>query len=131
MALTMTVLDKQLAVWKIKSDAMIPLWLLKEEFVSITRTAKELSIVCDQQLIGDHIDELGDAQIYMNWSCLKVIGPLDVTLVGILSNISNILAEAKISIFALSTFDTDYILVNTEQIDNAKLALEENGILFI
>lgn len=128
MNLNMCVLDKTFAVCKFSKEAMIPMWLLRAEFVSITRTDEELSIVCDQELIGDHIDELSGVEVFKPWKCLKVVGPLDFSLVGILSEISAFLASANVSIFAVSTFNTDYILVKSEMLDIAIEVLKKNGI---
>ena len=66
----------------------------------------------------------------MGWSCLKIAGPLDFSLTGILADISTVLAEAEISIFAISTFDTDYILVKSEKLPYAKAALLASGYTF-
>jgi len=131
MKLNMTVLDKKYAIWMLDSNAMIPMWLLKEAFVSMTRTNEELSIVCDQDFIGDHIDEIGNAKIYKNWSCLKIMGPLEFSLVGIISEISTVLAKAEISVFVVSTFNTDYILINHEHLEKAVIVLNEFGITFV
>ena len=67
----------------------------------------------------------------LNWQALEVVGPLALTMTGILSNISTILANEKISIFAISTFDTDYILVKEEFINQAIAALRDNQYLVI
>lgn len=128
MKLSMTMLETSFAVCKLNGQAMIPMWLLNENMVSITRTAEELSIVCDQELIGDHIDELGQMLVYKDWKCLKVNGPLEFSLVGILAEISTILAKAEISIFAISTFDTDYILLQKDVLDKAVEVLRHSGI---
>lgn len=128
MKLEMMILDASYAVCKLPAQAMIPMWLLNESMVSVTRTSEELSVVCDQELIGDHIDELGQMLVYKDWKCLKVKGPLDFSLVGILSEISQILAKAHVSIFAISTFDTDYILVQNENLEKAIEALRAQDI---
>ncbi len=62
-----------------------------------------------------------------DWRVLKVEGTLDFSLIGIISSISTILANEKISIFAISTFDTDYILVKDKDVDNATNALSNEG----
>ena len=79
--------------------------LPKEGFSSVTSTADELSVVC----LAKH--EPVGSKIETGWSLLKIDGVLDFSLVGILSDVSGVLARAKISLFAISTFDTDYILV--------------------
>ena len=88
------------------------------------RTDEELSIVCDAHLpVSSEKSEAG-------WVCIKVLGPLDFALTGILAKISSALAEAEISIFAISTYDTDYILIKANVLDVAKKALKKTDYLF-
>ena len=104
---------------------MVPLWVDTKNFISITRTEDELSIVCIDKNIPNEIkSEKG-------WRVLKVEGPLDFSLIGILSDISGILAKEKISIFVVSTFDTDYILVKEENLVNSIKVLSDNNINII
>ncbi|MBS5925464.1 MAG: ACT domain-containing protein [Clostridium sp.] len=104
---------------------MVPLWVDTKNFISITRTEDELSIVCIDKNIPNEIkSEKG-------WRVLKVEGPLDFSLIGILSKISGILAKEKISIFVVSTFDTDYILVKEESLENSIKVLSDNNINII
>jgi len=74
-------------------------------------------------LPGSNISETG-------WSCIKVLGPLDFSLTGILADISAVLAKASVSIFAISTFDTDYVLVKSEKLPVARNALQKAGYTF-
>lgn len=115
--LTMKLLKERFGVCRLNKDENIPNWIKKSEFVSITRTADELSIVCTQDDIPD------DTKCERNWRVLKVEGPLDFSLVGILASISTILAQNGVSIFAISTYDTDYILVKNQDIAKAVDAL--------
>ncbi len=87
------------------------------EFFSATRTSDELSIVCCEKNIPE------DIKCEKNWRILKIEGPLDFSLIGILASISSILAERKISIFAVSTYDTDYILIRDSDVNDAVEAL--------
>ncbi|MBS6886940.1 ACT domain-containing protein [Clostridium paraputrificum] len=104
---------------------MVPLWVDTKNFISITRTEDELSIVCIDKNIPNEIkSEKG-------WRVLKVEGPLDFSLIGILSEISGILAKEKISIFVVSTFDTDYILVKEENFEKSIKVLSDNNINII
>jgi uncharacterized protein len=103
----------------------IPDWALSSEFFSITKTPEELSIVCPQGVIPKEADYEPD------WSILKVEGPLDFSLTGILSAISTALARQKISIFAISTYDTDYILVKIPDTQNAVQTLIREGYVII
>jgi len=109
------------AVCRFDSSQPIPDWAKDSEFYSITRTFEELSIVCSQESISD------DVKCEKDWRMLKVEGPLDFSLIGILSSISTVLAHSKISIFVISTFNTDYILVKNKDFDNAISALSYEG----
>jgi hypothetical protein len=101
----------------------LPSWI-GGEFWSITRTYDELSIVCPQECVPSGVLYEG------GWRVLKVLGPLSFALTGILASISGALAEAGISIFALSTYDTDYILVKASQLEGAIEALRKQGVEF-
>jgi len=89
----------------------------------IARTDEELSIVCDASV------EISNGEKSEGWSCFKVLGPLDFALTGILAKISSTLTS--ISIFAISTYYTDYILVKSNLMKEAKVVLETNGYLII
>lgn len=115
--LTMKLLKEKYGVCRLDKDELIPEWSKSSEFVSITKTADELSIVCSQ----DNIPE--DKKCERDWRILKIQGTLDFSLIGILASISTVLAQKGISIFAISTYDTDYILVKNSDIDNAIEAL--------
>lgn len=115
--LTMKLLEEKYGVCRLDKTAAIPKWIENGGFFSITRTEDELSIVCSQDSIPKDVKCEGD------WKVLKIEGPLDFSLIGILSSISAVLAEKEISIFAISTYDTDYILVKSKDIDKAIEAL--------
>ena len=119
--LVMTLFEKTFCVCRLNSKEEIPSWALKNEFYSITKTFEELSVVCVQENIPENV------KCERDWRILKVEGPLDFSIVGILSAISSILARVGVSIFAISTFDTDYILVKEKDIDEAVKALAEEG----
>lgn len=111
--LTLSVLPLSLAVSRLDASLPIPAWAAGGEFFSITRTDEELSIVCPEAQVPSEVkSERG-------WKALKVEGPLDFGLTGILSSLALPLANAKVSIFSLSTYDTDYILVKKENLDKA------------
>ena len=119
------VLKDRYAICRLEPEDMVPLWVDTKNFISITRTEDELSIVCIDKNIPNEIkSEKG-------WRVLKVEGPLDFSLIGILSDISGILAKEKISIFVVSTFDTDYILVKEENLVNSIKVLSDNNINII
>ena len=115
--LTMKLLKERYGVCRLDKTELIPEWAQNSDFFSITRTSDELSIVCSQDDIPN------DINCEKDWRILKIEGPLDFSLIGILASISTILAQKGISIFAISTYDTDYILVKNNDIDNAISAL--------
>ena len=119
------ILDNKLKVIKLKSNETVPEIVYKQEFYSITKTDEELSIVVDE-----NVNILSNVVEY-NWKAIKIVGTLDFSLIGILSKISNILAQAEISIYALSTYNTDYILVKADKLEKAIKVLEQNEYKFI
>jgi hypothetical protein len=110
-----------LAVCRMSPSSPIPDWATRGIFFSVSRTPDELSIVCDQS------DAPDDVRSERNWRCLKVVGPLDFTLTGILASLATPLAQASISIFAISTFDTDYLLVQADVFERAVEILIQAG----
>jgi hypothetical protein len=115
--LTLLVLDGTFAICKLGSDAPVPPWATAGQFLSITRTADELSIVCRQDSVPEGIPcERG-------WRCLRVAGTIPFSVVGLLASVVLPLAEAGISVFAISTFDTDYLLVKEKDLAASREAL--------
>ncbi|MEL4305361.1 ACT domain-containing protein [Methanococcoides sp. LMO-2] len=121
--LNLTLLKNKFGVCRLEGDNSIPEWADSNEICSITRTAEELSIVCPEENIPSGIICEKD------WKCLKVEGPLDFSLIGILARISNLLAEEKISIFVISTYNTDYILVREADVKATIEKLSANGYM--
>ena len=119
MALTLTLLNQTFTIHRLEPDAELA--TSNYSFFAAMRTDDELSLV-----LPDTVESESDKSD-PGWACFKVEGPLDFSLVGILAGISSTLADAEIPIFALSTFDTDYILVKREQIEAAKEALMSAG----
>ena len=119
--LTLSVLPDTFAVCRLAPGKAIPLWASSGDFVSITRTADELSIVCLESNVPDGIKCEND------WRCIKIEGPLDFALTGILVSVAAPLAHVGISIFAISTYETDYLMVRRESLDRAIAALERSG----
>jgi len=117
--LTMKLLEGKYGVCRLDKNALFPEWANSSDFFSITRTMDELSIVCLQDNIP------GELKCERDWRIFKIEGPLDFSLTGILASISTILAKAGVSIFAVSTYDTDYILVKSKDIDIALDILEK------
>ena len=118
-------LEDTFAIHRFNPSHGIPDAVFGEAMFCIVKTDEELSIVCRESL------ELGSEQRHRGWSCIKVSGPLDLNAVGILAHLSKVLAEAGISIFVVSTYDTDYILMPAEKSAAAIAALEGGGFQFI
>ncbi|MEM7231009.1 MAG: ACT domain-containing protein [Planctomycetota bacterium] len=111
-------LPKTLAVARFDRASPLPPGLECSSFLSVTRTADELSIICDEELAG----ESWNAE--RGWTALRVEGTLEFSEVGVLSSLAAPLAEAEVSIFVISSFDTDYLLVPQRQFDLAVKVLE-------
>lgn len=121
MALSLSLLDDTFTIHRLQPNQEVPEQALNNSFFAITRTDEELSLVLpDSVVIESDISDPG-------WACFKLEGPLDFGLVGVLAGISSALAQAGVSIFALSTFDTDYILLKRKQVRTAKEALTSAG----
>jgi len=95
---------------------------LTKEFFFLGKTDEELSLVCKTEDTPLHTVECENG-----WRAFRIEGILDFSLIGILSKISGILAEHKIGIFAVSTYNTDYILVKEEHFEEALAVLSQNG----
>jgi hypothetical protein len=121
MHLNLSLLAGTFAVCRLHSRAPIPPWISPHHFYSVTRTEEELSIVCFQQNIPESIPAETD------WRILKVHGPLDFGLTGILAALAEPLAKAEISIFALSTFNTDYLMVKNINLKKTLQVLTQAG----
>lgn len=120
-ALTLHLLEERLAVCRLDVEAEIPEWATAAFLFSVTRTADGLSVVCPEGLVPDGVScEKG-------WRVFELEGPFEFSEVGILSAVAAPLAEAGVGIFAVSTFDTDYVLVKEERLDPAADALRERG----
>lgn len=118
--LELRVLEGHFAVARLEPNAAIPDWVAGE-VVCIARTPTELSIVCANDQVPDSV------RSNRPWSCLEVAGPLDFSETGILSALTATLADAGVSVFAISTFDTDYLLVREETLVAALASLEGVG----
>jgi uncharacterized protein len=124
--MNLSILPGPFAICRLAPDAAVPAWAWdKTALLSITYTADELSLVCPASRVPL------DVQAERNWSAIKVAGPLDFSLTGILSALAEPLATAGIPIFAISTFETDYLLVKEQHLPQARLSLERNGHTFM
>lgn len=115
------ILKELYSVCRLDFDAEIPPWDVKSGFYSITRTDDELSILCPQENVPPNVKCEG------GWKILKIDSILDFSMVGVISQISTLLAQNSISIFVISTFDTDYICVKEENLDETIKLLEKAG----
>jgi hypothetical protein len=114
-------LAERLAVCRLASDASIPGWALQGEFFCVVRTGDELSIVCSESRIPD------GTPAERGWAALKLAGPFPFSMTGVLASFVQPLAEAQIPVFAISTFDTDYVLIKSEYLERAVVALRAAG----
>src|SRR5437879_4019734 len=119
--LSLLVLDGTFAVCRLGPDAMVPSWASAGDFFSITRTADEMSVVCPESAVPEGVRCEG------GWRCFRVAGTMDFYLIGVLASLVSPLAEAGVSVFALSTFDTDYLLVKEADFEQAKAVLRQAG----
>ena len=119
-----SVFSETFTIHKFSPDAATPEEILKSNYYSVSKIENELSLVCSEVI------EVQNMQSSKGWKCIKVKGPLDLNLTGILAGISDILARTNISIFAISTFDTDYILVRTHDLSSATTKLRLAGYKF-
>jgi len=119
--LSLSILQGRFAVCRLEKEEPVPEWGVRGDFISITRTVDELSIVCLEDGVPYSV------RCEKGWLCLKVEGPLDFSLTGVLASLTAPLAEAKISIFVLSTFDTDYLMVKEKDLEAAASVLTGAG----
>lgn len=119
--LTLRVFPDELAVVRLSADARVPRWASSGSWSSITRTTGELSVVCAASAVPTN------AKCEKTFRALGVTAPLDFSMIGILAALAEPLAEAKISIFVVSTFDTDYLLIRDSALAAALRALRNAG----
>jgi uncharacterized protein len=121
-SLTFLLLADALAICRLEANAPIPAWATGEAgFISITRNTDELSIVCPQAWVPkDVTQEAG-------WRALKMQGPFDLSMTGVLAPVATALAAAQVNIFVVSTYDTDYVLVKEAKLGEALNTLESAG----
>ena len=118
--LKLTVLSDEYAVWRLGPDAPAPSFD-DSAFWSVTRTTEELSIVSEVRLVPPGVSS------EPGWRCIAVKGPLAFELTGVLASLTAPLEQVGVSVFAVSTFNTDYLLVKADQLDLARTTLEAAG----
>jgi hypothetical protein len=122
---TLDLMPGSYAISRLDPHAPVPPWATRGGFSSITRTVNELSIVCASDEVPDAVAAQRDRR------GLTVRGPLDFSLVGIAAALTGVLAEASISLFMLSTYDTDYLFVRDADLDRALTALRAAGHIVV
>lgn len=115
------VLSERFAICRLDPDDSVPNRALTSSLFSVTRTPEELSVVCNEKLMPE------ETSCEKGWRCLKVQGPIDFSKTGILSSLAQPLARENVSIFALSTYDTDYVLVKEKDLSKAIETLTVEG----
>lgn len=124
-ALKFSVVPGTFVVCRFPAKAPVPPWAAKA-FTSITRTSDELSIICEERRLPADVGG-ADFQLERGWSLLKLQGPFSLDAIGVLASVTKPLAEAGISVFSISTFDTDYLLVKRIHAKQAIAALTLAG----
>jgi hypothetical protein len=119
--LRLSLFSHKYAVCQFHPDKHIPYWALLGDFVSLTRTHEELSIVCQQDNVP------GDIEAERGWRCVQVHGAFDFSVAGIHASLAIPLAEADISVLAIATYATDYLLIKEENVERALQVLEQAG----
>ena len=115
--MTFTLLDGLFAVARLHAGDDVPPWARRGAFTTITRTPHELSIVCDEGGVPD------DVPAERGWRCLGIDGPIAFETTGVAASFTSALAARGISVFVVSTFDSDYVMVKAAKIDDAIAAL--------
>jgi uncharacterized protein len=119
--LSLALLPQKYAICQFHPDKHIPYWALLGNFVSLTRTHEELSIVCQQDNVPN------DINAERGWHCVQVQGAFDFSVSGVNASLAIPLAEANISVLAIATYATDYLLVKEENLERALRVLEQAG----
>jgi hypothetical protein len=119
--LTLLEVVGRFAVCKLPPGSAVPAWATAGDVFTVTRTGDELSVVCRQEVVP------AGTQAEVEWRCLRVAGAMPFTLVGVLASLTTPIAKAGVGVFAVSTFDTDYLLVKAERFPKAVAALRGAG----
>lgn len=118
---TLFVHDELFTIHSLDPDASIPSSVLSSPLFFLGKTEDELSIVVPESVDVDSVDR------DENWRALELLGPLHLSMVGIMAELGQVLAAAKVSIFVVSTFDTDFFLVKDNKLSDAVKALKKAG----
>jgi len=121
MSLTLTVLPGEYAVAQLSAGSTVPAWAMRGDLWCVMNAPDELSVVCPAEGVPDGV------RVQRGWQALMLTGPFEFTLTGILASVLNPLRVAGVGIFALSTFNTDYVLVAASDLGLSVAALREVG----
>ncbi len=119
--LVLSVLAGRYAICRFHPEAALPAWAEGGAFCSATRTKDELSVACEEQAVPEGV------KAEKGWAALKLHGPMELGTTGVLAALVSPLAEAGLPVFAISTFDTDYVLVRAGSVGEAVAALKRAG----
>ena len=119
--LQLSLLKDKYGLCTLPNTAPIPDWALTQSLASITRTEKELTIVCRLEILPSQY------QSDLKWRCFKIDGSFDLNQIGVISSISSPLADAGISIYVISTYDTDYFLIKEQNLKQTISILSNSG----
>src|SRR5579872_3148666 len=120
----LSLLPNSFSICRLPASADIPLWPMQGSFFSVTRTAEELSIVCEERYVRREEPAM---KVEDGWRCLKLRGPIPFEMTGVIASLTKPLAENNLSVFVVSTFDTDYLLVRSTTIVKAIDTLRKAG----
>lgn len=124
--MALRVLDERLAMARLPADALVPDWVAGRDLLAVVRTRRELSVVCRDDAVPPEL-----AEVERGFRAIAVVGTLDFAAVGVVASLALPLAEAGISIFGISTYDTDHVLVRDDRLEDAKRALAAAGHTFL
>ncbi|MEJ2703082.1 MAG: ACT domain-containing protein [Sedimentisphaerales bacterium] len=119
--LTLSLLPGEFAVCRLEPERDIPEWATRDAFWSVTKTLHELSIVCCDGNVPE------DIEAERGWRILEVESPLDFSMTGVLNSLTKPLAESRISVFVLSTYLTDYVMIRQKDFESAIIILRAQG----
>jgi len=119
--LTITIHPEKYAICRLEAGVAVPAWATGARFLSVTRTALELSVVCEESRIPEAVHAERDRRL------LQIEGTLAFSLTGVLASVAEPLAKAEISVFAVSTYDTDYLLVSEKDLHRTIEVLDAAG----
>jgi uncharacterized protein len=119
--LSLSLLTKPFVICRLAAEAPIPAWATRGDFYSVTRTNDELSLLVEMDVVP------ADLRAETSWRAMKAHGPFAFSEVGVLASLVTPLAENEVSVFTISTFDTDYLFIRSGQLQAALAALRKAG----